>query len=209
MKHFLLAPQNTISDYDIIAQHFFHTILHINYSHCLVTDESYISDFINVIMNDEDYSFIKEQYYSISKNGMLYTDTRELFYSLQDSYLYQKLYHCIQLEYAIPLWSHTKDNVLLTILFDRIIHTTSKSLSDIEQEVYNLTPYIEKEYIVDPTILMNNKLREKQYTEAEIQKLLITSTKPFFLMKHMHISLKAAKKIVNSRLNEQKTIYEP
>ena len=202
------ASQDLLQQYDIVATHFFYTILHMDYSECLVTDESWLSDYSNVVLTDAMYHAIADQYDRADKKGLLYTQTANLYHQIQKDYLFKLLepkifntYGVHIAELSMPLWE------IFSLIMEKnnylVLEAETKSFLPIEKE-----PEDEAEQERFKNLLKNEKKLEDM-TSEELNHLIDTTTnRPGLLVKYRNMTWTEAMATLRARQDANFTVYE-
>ena len=202
-----------IKQFELIAQHFMQKIINTNYEEVLITEESWLSDFIGWGLTSQDWNNIADQYDQLDKSGMNYVTSEKLYNKIKITYCDNKIIVKIIDEYCFDIKA---TNIVLFVVFEHIRETYDLNKMKKEVQAFNNKNYTQENYLnvkeLKEELSKESKasfLSEKEtMTQAELEKELEETLNPFFYAKHTALTFSQAMEVIEARKETKLGIYK-
>lgn len=202
-----------IKQFELIAQHFMQKIINTNYEEVLITEESWLSDFIGWGLTSQDWNNIADQYDQLDKSGMNYVTSEKLYNKIKRTYWDNKIIVKIIEEYGFDIKA---TNIVLFVVFEHIRETYDLNKMKKEVQAFNNKNYTQENYLnvkeLKEELSKESKasfLSEKEtMTQAELEKELEETLNPFFYAKHTALTFSQAMEVIEARKETKLGIYK-
>lgn len=207
-----------IKQFELIAKHFMRKIVNIDIDseEVLITEESWLSDFIGWGLTSADWNIIADQYEAQDKSGMNYITSEKLYNKIKRTYWDNKIISNIIETYGFDIKA---TNIVLFVVFEHI--RENSDLNKIKKELENLQ-------VISSQNNKNNQLqtslsssnmkelkeelsqpsRKAQEIKKSLEKELEETLNPFFYAKHTALTFSQAMEVIEARKEAKLGIYK-
>lgn len=197
--------EKVIKQFELIAQHFMKKIINTDYEEVLITEESWLSDFIGWGLTSQDWNHIADQYDNLDKSGMNYVTSEKLYNKIKRIYWDNKIISKIIEEYGFDIKA---TNIVLFVVFEHIRETydLNKIKKDLETLQSSQENHLNLKKLKEE--LSKNSKEEKVMTQQDLEKELEETLNPFFYAKHTALTFSQAMEVIEARKEAKLGIYK-